>query len=1185
MLIKSIQIFLVACLLSSSALFSQQNPNKKTSTYKITSKDTLIETGDKFIIQFTDVLTVDNIILNPGDDYKIDFREGAISINNDLFEKYSLDTNRIYDLIVEYDLFPYNFKEEYSNFDIILETDTLTGDTVQIAVIKKDLIENLFEGTELEKSGSLFRGFTFGSNRDVTLNSGFRLQLNGKLAKDVDIVAALTDESTPIQPEGNTQKLQELDKVFIEVKSNNVTTTIGDIDIDFKKSEFVNFNRKIQGAKGFGEFDFGDILLTGAVSRGKFNTNSFNGIDGVQGPYRLIGADNETNILVLSGTEEVYIDGIKMTRGDQADYVIDYGIGEITFTEKRIISNTTRIVVDFEYSERRYSRTLLAGNNQLKFFDNKLNVGISYVNEFDSKDKTIDFTLSEEDKEILRKAGNDKLKAVKSGVTLVGRNDSTGIGLGSYVRVDTTISSTSITFYRYVPGDSNAIYNVTFSFVGSGNGNYISKSTFQYNFVGIKQGSYDTVVFIPIPKAYQVVNVSMNYSPDRNRDFYVNVESAYSYLNQNMFSDIDNKNNGGVAFLGSIGFRKNDFKLLGLEVMNLDVSFKDRVINKLFNSLDRINSVEFNRNFNVQDSSKATEELREGNLIFSPGKLINIIGNFGQLKRGDFFNSNRTIAKFEFNPVPTILDTSGLPQAKYEFEYIDSGDRLFNNDGKWTKHYAYLGYNRFLGKDIRNSPSVVLNFGYTGENKRNSVNGGSGDSLTGDSFAFDEIIPKVSLNNFFDISIFTEFNYRKDRSNNKGKLFDLSNSYTQRYGISYKGLSWFSTAFDIAIRDRYYSNEAYQLGNRDNNSVLVNSRTRIDPFNGAIQTDLLYKITSERTAKIEKLFVLVPVGEGNYIYLGDLNNNGIQDENEFQLVNFDGNYIKLNIPTDEFFPTVDLRTFARIYIKPSRHFNLTGSNFFADVFNNFTSETSYRIEEKSKDPITDNLYFLKFSTFLNDSNTLSGTQIFQQDFNFFENNQAYSLRLRFLQTKGFGQFSSGNERLLNIQRSIRFKLGLTDDITTQVEYTNKTDKNTAPSNSIRNRDILADEFLTDIAYRPIPEIESGLQFNFTRATDYYPVLNTGADINQQILRFIYSFVSVGRLRLEFERDEVLLSSNPINLPYELTNGRIAGKSYFWRALLDYSISKNIQASINYNGRVEGGKKVIHSGNAQVTAFF
>ena len=1184
MLIKSLQIFLIFYFITITGLFSQQDPNKKTFTAKITSKDTIVETGDNFVIQFTDILKIENVILDPSEDYKFDFRNGIVSLNKDLFKKYSLDTNRIYDLIVEYDLFPYNFKDEYSNFDLILETDTITGDTIQIAVQKEDIIENLFEGTDLEKSGSLFRGFTFGSNRDVTLNSGFRLQLNGKLAKDVDIVAALTDESTPIQPEGNTQKLQELDKVFIEVRSNNISTTIGDIDIDFKKSEFVNFNRKIQGAKGFGEFNFGSVLLTGAMSRGRFNTNSFNGIDGVQGPYRLIGADNETNILVLSGTEEVYIDGIKLTRGDQADYVIDYGIGEITFTERRIITSATRIVVDFEYSERRYSRTLLAANNQFKLFNSKLKIGVSYVNEFDSKDKSIDFTLSDEDKEILRKAGDDKFKAVKSGVTNAGR-DSTGFGLGSYIRVDTTINSSPFLFYRYEPGDSNAIYNVTFSFVEAGNGNYNSISTFQYDFVGIKQGSYDTVVFIPIPTSYQVANISLDYSPDKNRDFYVSLESAYSYFNQNEYSDIDNENNGGVAFLGTIGFNKGNFDLFGMKVDNLSVSFKERVINKLFNSLDRINSVEFYRNFDVQDSNKVTEELREGNLSFSTGGLLNVGGNFGQLKRGDFFNSNRVIAMVDFNPVPTSLDTSGLPQLSYEFELIDSKDDMINNEGNWIKHTGYFGYNKYFGRDFRKNPSLELNFEYYGEKRKNSISGSSGDSLTGDSFAFDEIIPRISLKNFYDVSLFAEYNYRKDRSVSEGSLYILSNTYTQRYGISYGGLSWLTTTFDISIRDRMYSDIARQLGNSDNNSVLVNSRTRINPFSSALQADLYYNITSERTAKIEKLFVLVPVGEGNYIYLGDLNNNGVQDENEFQLVNYDGNYIKLNVPTDEFFPTVDLKTFTRIYIKPSRYFNIASSSFFADVLNNFTSETSFRIEEKSKDPITDNLYFLKFSSFLNDSNTISGLQIFQQDFNFFESNTAYSLRLRFLQTKGFSQYSSGNERLLKRQRSIRFKLGLTEEITTQFEYLNKTDKNTAPLNSIRNWDILSDEFLTDIAYRPIPEIESGIQFNFTRATDFFPQANTGADINQQILRFIYSFISVGRLRLEVERDEVLLSDNPNYLPYELTNGRVAGKSYYWRAILDYSLSKNIQASVNYNGRVEGGEKVIHSGTAQVTAFF
>jgi hypothetical protein len=183
----------------------------------------------------------------------------------------------------------------------------------------------------------LFRGFTVGSNRDLSLNSGFRLQLNGKLSNDIEIVAALTDENTPIQPEGNTQKLQELDKVFIELRSKNVVGTLGDINVDFTNTEFANFTRKIQGVKGYVDYGLGDAQLSGAISRGKFNTNKFNGVDGVQGPYRLIGKENEINILVLSGTERVYIDGIAMTRGDQADYTIDYGIGEITFTAEELL--------------------------------------------------------------------------------------------------------------------------------------------------------------------------------------------------------------------------------------------------------------------------------------------------------------------------------------------------------------------------------------------------------------------------------------------------------------------------------------------------------------------------------------------------------------------------------------------------------------------------------------------------------------------------------------------------------------------------------------------------------------------------------------------------------------------------------------------------------------------------------
>ena len=48
------------------------------------------------------------------------------------------------------------------------------------------------------------------------------MQLAGDLTNDVNVTAALTDESSPIQPEGNTKTLQEFDKVFMTIKSPHI---------------------------------------------------------------------------------------------------------------------------------------------------------------------------------------------------------------------------------------------------------------------------------------------------------------------------------------------------------------------------------------------------------------------------------------------------------------------------------------------------------------------------------------------------------------------------------------------------------------------------------------------------------------------------------------------------------------------------------------------------------------------------------------------------------------------------------------------------------------------------------------------------------------------------------------------------------------------------------------------------
>ena len=1118
--------------------------------------------------------------LQPGLDFDVDERFGIV-VFTPFFRRLLADTTRGHSIVASYRYRAIRLPKEVYRRRLVTLVDS-AGGTRRVAEPRPGTSTNLFGGN-FRQTGSIVRGFTVGSNRDLSLQSRLWLQFSGNITEDVEVLGAVTDEQTPIQPEGNTQTLREVDNIFIEFRSPYVGGTIGKFTAANAGSEWTAFSRKLQGIKAIGRYGrYGTTEIVAAVSPGKFQTMQIAGRERDQGPYRLTGPSGERSILVLAGTERVFVDGVAMIRGESNDYVIDYSTGEIFFQTRRVITSASRIAIDFEYTDRQYSRSFLSIANTGWLFDSTVTLSANYVREADDPDATIDITLQPEDRAMLAAAGGDRLRAVRSGAVRVGRSDTTR---GTYYQIDTTVGGQAATIYRYAPEDPRSEYFVSFSLAPDGRGDYRNVAFGQYEYVGPGLGSYLPIVFLPMPQLRQVF--SLGTTARLGTALQLNGQLALSDASLNRFSTDAGAQLRGLAFSGSAVGQVDSFGVGGLSLGSLRFTGSARFLDAGFQPIERLGDVEFNSRWNTSariGESRFDDFVGEGALTWAPIRRLEITGSGGYLARGSIFSSLRQ------QYAAQLFGDTSLPSADYTLELITTSDTIASRvRSRWLKQRGGTSYR--LG-------ALMPGFRVEAEDREDRAGATLTDTLAPGSFRFVELGPDLRVELPF-VAATLRARWRVDDSvhygagSSAGYLRDgSSETFTLRGEL--RGVRDVTSTLDFTVRRKRYDSVA-GLDPRlrlDAGTVLARSQTRWSGFDRAVDLDALYDVQTEQRARLQRVFVRVPFGQGQYAW-NDVDSNGVASEDEYRFAfEGEGEYVRFEVPTDELFPVIDLRGSLRLRLAPRRFFaaGSGGDRLLGPV----TTETYLRVEEKSQTPQESDIYLLRLGAFQNDATTLDGSSILQQDVNLFEGSPEYSFRLRYLDRRGLtrlaGAIGELVERRRDLERSLRARwqpvveIGLQLDLAAGNGLLASTD-----SSSIRTFDLTTLSAASDFSYRPEQSLELGWKFRVADAEDVLPLVPRTALITTNALRAVLALETRGRLRAELERTNVSgdgLGTNELALPYQLTEGYAIGDTWIGRLTFEYRFGSNIQASVTYSGRAQPpSDRVIHTGQAELRAFF
>ncbi len=1020
-------------------------------------------------------------------------------------------------------------------------------------------------GSDLQQRGSLSRGIIVGTNQDFALESGLNFELSGKLTDDVSINAVLTDRSIPIQPDGTTQNLKEFDKVFIQVEAPRTTIEMGDVDVSFEKSTFAKLNRRLQGAAGYNYNDYTEVGAAASVVRGVLKSVNIDGLEGVQGPYRLTGNENEEFVIILAGTERIFINGQQVQRGEEQEYIIDYGLGEIYFTNNLLIKDETRIVVEYEYIDQNFNRTLVAAEGEGKLFNDRFSIGATVIRQADGNNLLSQRTLTEADIIVLRQAGDDRNAAVVSGAERVDPDEEDFNVL--YVQKDTTQNGQTFTIFENIPADPNAEFRVQFSNVGEGQGSYQragnSVNGLVFEWVGPGQGSYEPFRTLPAPIEQQMA--AFNGSFEISEKARIFGEWAVSDFDQNRFSALDDGDNIDQAYLGGI-----EISDLQAGMGNLNFKAERRFSGADFRFFERTRDVEFDRKWNLSSLNQSKEITNELFATYNFSEWTNIGAAFGTIERQDF-SGLRQSSEFVTDNVKTI----GI---QYRQELIQSEDNALGVNGNWLRQIGGLSREFSISDQKKFIP--YINF----EQERRDQKGQKSDSLTNQSLSFYEFAPGVSYETE-KWSLDYSFSYRNEERVLDNSLQDESSALQHSVQFDFFPSPFFNTRNKIAVRNKEFTPDFESQGNSDKRSLLIRSNTDYELSSEKWNGNFLYEVNTQRQALLQETFIEVGPEIGVYVW-DDLNGDGVEQVDEFftELTPNEGTYIRQFLPSDELLPVINLKLRFQNEFQPFAFFNEGGVQGF---LRQWIFGSRFDIAENSTTNNLADVYFLNLSTFRDSSNTIQGRFSFEKSLDMLPDFDKADVFIRYNQQRSLNRRSSETQTLFSEATSIKTIYDITSLIDGETNFINAQNKTESNFIANRNFDIHTNSVEQGFSATINRSWRTGITFTYSSKEDR---LQEGGAVKAEIVKirntnrfFLWRKIQ-SNSSFEIRNINLRGSGNAVS-NFELTEGSGEGINMLWSLNSSYRVSNLIRLNLIYDGRTVKDRPTIHTARLTVKATF